>query len=223
MKWLFVLFFSFTLLTNIFSQTKLIVINPEKDILSSIPTEDIYAYAEFVDGSIHKKNGKSIQRKMNYHILFDRMQYSNSAGDTLDVDDDSFEFIVLEKDTFYHSRFYYRVLKDYDKIRLVSRNVFVFLNMQKTSTGSYYNSYQVINNGHFLRGISPKDTVLLTKAHLYYMADVKNNIQTLHRENLIEIYPHRKKALLNYLYEHTVNLNNLDEIEKMLNFLTTKK
>ena len=222
MRWLLALLFSFTLLPKVFSQTKLIVINPGEDILSSISKEDRYTYPEFVNGTIYKSR-KNVQYKMNYNILFGHMEYIDSAGDTLYVDPNSFKYIVLGKDTFYYSRFYYRVLKDYDKIRLVCRNVFAFVSPQKTTTGTYYNTYQVIGNGQSLRGIAPKDTFRLAKFEVYYMADVKNNIQTLRRENLIKIYPHRKKALLNYLDEHTVNLYNLDEVEKMLDLLTVKK
>jgi hypothetical protein len=209
--------------TSIYAQQKLIAINPGNDVLTSIPSEDLYAYRQFVEGVIHYKSGKTIKHKMNYNVLFDEMEYINSRGDTVEFNNHDFNFIALGKDIFYRDRFYYRVLKNYDKIKLITRNVFAFVNKEKTITDSIHNSYLIITNGAYLRGVAPKDTLRLTKLEMYYMTDLKNTIQALRRENLIKIYPHRRKALLNYLYEHPVHLDNLDEIEKMLDLLTAKK
>jgi hypothetical protein len=213
----------FLLMANIQAQPKPIIVSPGQNILHSIPKKDLYAHNDFTNGVIHYKSGKTVEHRMNYNILFDQMEYINSYGDTLILDDTNFDFVAFERDTFFLDGFFFRTLKDYGKIRLVTRNLFSFVNRQKNSAGFPYDSYVAINKGAYLRTIVPKDTLRFITYELYYMADVKNKIQTLHRENLIELYPHRKKALLNYLMEHTVSLDNLDEVEKMLDFITAKK
>lgn len=223
MKSMFIGFWLIFLAVNIYAQSKFIVVNPGQNIFHSIPRKDLYAHDDFANGVIHYKNGRTVEHKMNYNILLDDIEYINSNGDTLVLDGAKIDFITFERDTFYLDNFYYRVIKDYDKLKLVTRNVFAHVTLQKTSSGLPYYSYAVINKGDYLRSIIPKDTLRFVTYELYYMADVNNKIQTLHRENLIELYPHRKKALLNYLMENTVSLDNLAEVEKMLNFLTGKK
>jgi hypothetical protein len=207
---------------NLGAQQKIIVVNPGKDIITNIPAEDVYAHKQFVKGTIQYKKRKVIRSKMNYNVLLDRMQYINSTGDTVSMDDYRFNFIVLESDTFYYDRYYYKFLKKYDKIKLVSRTVFAMINRQKTSKDSLDKLYQIIYNGLFLQGITAKDTLKLVKLESYYMGDPKNVIQTLRRENIIKIYPHRKKALLDYLNNHPVYLDNREEVEKMLDLVIAK-
>jgi hypothetical protein len=43
------------------------------------------------------------------------------------------------------------------------------------------------------------------------------------RGNLIKFYPYREKALLDYLDKSPVHLNNREELERMLDFLTAKQ
>ena len=71
MKLLLTVLCLFAGVENIYAQRKLIVINPGEDIITNIPKEELYAYRQFVDGTIHHKNGKTITHKMNYNILFD--------------------------------------------------------------------------------------------------------------------------------------------------------
>lgn len=223
MRFILIVLTLFILTADIYAQQKIFIINPGQDILANLPKQDLYAYDQFVNGSVHLKNGKIIEHKMNYNVLFDKIEYINSKEDTLNLTNYNFDFLTVGSDTFYYNRVFYKLLKDYGKIRFISRNTFAFVTRQKIATDTFYESRLAIDNGLILRGVSPKDTVKLTKVKLYYMMDLKNNVQTLRRENLIELFPHRKKELLDFLSKRTVHLNDPLEIEQMLDFITTKK
>jgi hypothetical protein len=223
MKLLLTTLFLLASVASIYGQRKLIVINPGQDILTNIPKDDLYAYRQFVDGSIHYRNGKAVNQKMNYNVLLSQMQYINTRGDTVPIGDYYFKFIVLEKDTFYYNNFFYTIIKEYDKIKLISRNIFVFVNRKITGPDSFYDIDEAVLTGVYLRGMAPKDTFRLARSNMYFMTDLKDNIQSLRRENLIKLYPHRKKELLEFLSQHPVHSSDLSAIEKMLEIVTGKK
>jgi hypothetical protein len=223
MKLLLTTLFLLAFVASIYGQRKVIVINPGQDILTNIPKEDLYVYSQFVNGLTHYRNGKIVQQKMNYNVLLSQMQYIDSRGDTVPISDYSFKFILLGKDTFYFNNFFYTVIKEYDKIKLVGRNIFVFVNRQITGPGSFYDTDEAILTGAYLRGMSPQDTFRLARSNMYFMVDLKNNLQSFKKENLIKKYPHRKKELLEFLSQNVVHPNNLSEIEKMIEVVASKK
>lgn len=222
MKFIVTVIFLFVVITNLSAQAKLVVINPGEEILNKT-SRDMYAYNQFVKGTSYKKGKKRSEHQMNYNIRLDQMHYIDSRGDTLTLDSFSLDFLVLEKDTFYHDAFYYRVLKEYDKIKLISRDIFAPVEMHKPRTDSLNRTYFVLMTGSYRANFTLKDTFRFARVKRFYMVDLKNKVQTLRRENLIEIYPHKKKELSNYLSRYTVHLDNLKEIEKMLELLTTKQ
>ena len=61
----------------------------------------------------------------------------------------------------------------------------------------------------------------LVKYEEYYMVDLRNKIYPLSADNLIKIYPHRRKSLQDYLNNNTAGLTRQD-LEKLMDFLNTK-
>lgn len=222
-----VFFLPLMILCNCFSaytqSRKVISIPPGVPVIQNIPFEDKYFYPSFTEGKCTYTNGRTVTLLMNYNVLFDRMQYLNSRKDTFDLDRD-ISLIVIGSDSFYHDKFYYRVLKDYDKIRLVRREMFAYVQRRKepADTSVYYNTYEIIGNPLYLKGISAKDTFRLARTELYYFADVKGKTWNLHRDYLIQFYPYREKAFLEYMKGKRVSLSDLKAIEAMLDFLTAK-
>ena len=54
---------------------------------------------------------------------------------------------------------------------------------------------------------------------------MKTNLRdlSLEPENLVEIYPHRQKDLVNYLSERKVNFYSRKDVEDLMEFLNTRK
>jgi hypothetical protein len=221
MKWVAVIFF-FILTTNVSAQLKLFLINPGQSIMQSIPVKDKYAYTEFVPGTVCFKKTKRSFERMNYNILLDEMQYINSRKDTIAIENSNVYFIVIANDTFFYNRFYYKVLKDYGKVRLIEKKSFGFVPRQKRDS-QFYGYFQAFENGRFLSGITPKDTLRLAKFNLYYIADVKNQIWQLLTQNLLKFYPYREKELPGYLLEHPISVLNRAQVEALLDFLNAKQ
>lgn len=203
-----------------FAQRNSFIMNPANSLLSGMPKEELYAHEDFINGIIHYKKRKQVFRKMNYNLLLDQMQFITNKGDTVAIDHDVyFEFIVLDKDTFYLDHFYYRVYKEYDKIKLIYKTG---LALASKSAGDSAARFHRIVNGMYLRGISPGDSIRLVKYEEYYMVDLRNKIYPLSADNLIKIYPHKRKSLQDYFYKNIASLTSRRDLEKLMDFLNNK-
>lgn len=205
--------------------SKTIVINPGEKVVESIPKEYLYLYPEFTEGYVYLKNNSSNPYKLNYNTLFDEIQYLGLTGDTIVLNNDRVNFILIGEDTFYRDKFYFKILKDYGKVKLANRLVFAYVNKELLpgNISTYMESFEIIRNGYYLKEVAPKDTLRLAMFDVPYLADANNIIQTVNRQMLIKLYPQRKEALVEYLNKMKVGIYDREAVEKMLDFLTGKK
>ncbi len=220
MKLLLTIWCYFIFSEAILAQRDAFTLSAGSPVWRGIPKEEHYIHKDFVKGVIHYKKRRQVFEKMNYNLLLEQMQFITNRGDTVNIGNDVyFKFIVLDRDTFYQDRFYYRVFKEYDKIKLIYKTGFAITN--KSGQDSVTRFHRVIN-GAFLRGISAKDTIRLVRYEEYYMLDLRNTIYSLSGENLVKMYPHRRKGLSDYFYNNTAKLTNRKDVEKLMDFLNTK-
>jgi hypothetical protein len=214
MKLVLMLLWLATLAITGYSQQRSFVVYPRQVILARIPKDAMYAYPEFTQGVIHYKSRKRTLHKMNYNLLLDQVQFITPKGDTTSIGDQYFKFIVLQKDTFYYDRFYYRIFKEYDKIKLVYKTGFSFISRSRPSMSNGLTVYSTTYSN---------DTVRFVRSETFYMLDLRDKLYTLQPENLVEIYPHRQKDLVNYLSERKVNFYSRKDVEDLMEFLNTRK
>lgn len=94
---------------DIGAQKRLFAVAPGEKVLETIPKVCLYSHAEFTEGVIHYNNQKTHPYKLNYDILFDQMEYLTPQGDVVVLDnEDRIEYIIIDKDTFYKARFYFK-------------------------------------------------------------------------------------------------------------------
>ncbi|MES2882047.1 MAG: hypothetical protein V4676_07860 [Bacteroidota bacterium] len=169
----------------------------------------------------HFANGKIKKRKANLNCLFGQMQHLTEDGDTVLVDDGRLAFIAFERDTFFKDRFWFAVHKEYEKVKLVKRQVFVFVN--KPAVPKQGTTYEVLSNPIYLKGLAAKDSFTMATMHLYYLLDVKNQVKDFDRQTISLLFPHKMKTMNEYFKYHQLRSFYKNEVEDFMEFLTSKQ
>ncbi len=89
-----------------------------------IPSNEKYSNEEFLDGNlIYSSGNQSEVVKMNYHLLYEEMQFIGKKGDTLFVaDTDSIAFVRLGKALYLHTSLneYLKIISGNNQMKLCS-------------------------------------------------------------------------------------------------------
>jgi hypothetical protein len=204
-------------------EARIISVTPGKKVMDVLTLEDLYNYPQFVPGTVTYQNGKSTTALMNYHVFFDEMRMLRNS-DTVPLGNPDISFVTVRNDTFQREQFFYKVVRDYGKMRLVARKVFALVDSPHTpeDTSRFKLRYSVLNSGRFLKDIAPIDTLRLAVFEMYYIANVQNKLMPIHRSTLIDLYPHKRKAVLEYLSQQKVNVYDRGAIIAFLDFVTQK-
>ncbi|MDQ3277013.1 MAG: hypothetical protein M3Q06_01720, partial [Bacteroidota bacterium] len=204
-------------------EAAIVVVQPGSRVGDVLTDSAVYAYPLFLPGVITYRNGKSKEALLNYNAFLDEMQ-TIQKNDTIALNKLDVQTVIIQNDTFGRDQFFYRVERDYDKMRLASRKVFALISRVPAAgdTSRYKLRYSVLNNGRFLKDIAPVDTLRLAVFDMFYIVNVKNVVLPVHHNTLIELYPHKKKALLEYLAQRSVNFYDKDAVTALLDFVVQK-
>lgn len=235
---LFVLFFS-PFLAAFSQNARFIDVPSGSRVLDILREEDLYAYPAFTSGTVTYRNGKTKAALLNFNVLLGEMQILQN-NDTLSLHGSGVLSVTLGGDNFelgsyFLSRkrtpfnlevetFYFKVERDYGKMRLASKKVFAFVKRTPLPDDStrFNLSYRLLNSGRFLKDVAPVDTLHLAVLELFYIANVKNELMPVHRSALTELYPYKEKAIEDYLRRHPVSVYDKESVLALLDFVTEK-
>lgn len=217
------LFYSFT-----FAQTtKPIIVKTGTGINEGIPAADLYQYSQFVKGKAFFRNGTSADAKLNYNRFLDEMQFINTTGDTLTLDnEETIRLITAENDSFYYDKGYMRLLDGSKPVKLAVKQGLKILDKQKTSAYDGSSSVSSIRNVNTyndegrVNKIGVAENIVLVNENYYYLGDQYNHFVLANKKNLLELLPKHEHAIRKYLKENQVEFQKKDDLEKLIQFLT---
>jgi len=202
------------------------IINPGERPAEAIPDSAQYAYPLFVRGGITFRDDRSSgTARLNYNYLFEEMMFLNTKGDTLAIDDAAtIRQIVINTDTFYFSNVFIKQMTTYGDIKLGRREFFRISNIRKTGamglpTSNTVESFKAVSTASDLRTLVVQEVLTLEKMTQFYFGDKFNKFQLANRNNLLELFPEKRKLIKAYLKETNVNFIREDDIIKLLAYL----
>lgn len=208
------------------AQDSVILIKAGTSINESVSTTVLYQYPQFVYGKIFFKPGDSTVALLNYHKLLDEMQFIGLKGDTLSiVNAGTIRSIRINNDMFYYDKVYVKLIKDTNGIKLAAKQTLRVTGKNKiggydiANPSSAIESYGTLIDQKGIFNLVPREDVLLAKRTLYYFGDKYNQFVWATRKNLLQQFPKQSQALNAYLKENNINLNNIEDLEKLLQFL----
>jgi hypothetical protein len=185
-----------------------------------------YYYPGFQIGSIHFKNGKKADSKLNYDLLNEEMHFIGKSGDTLALNNmNEVRIIIIGSDQFYYNNGFLKVITELNAIKLASK--------QKRSAevvglkGAYgerldgsaiANYNNLLTNDYAAIKLKTGQVGYGNLSLEYYISGPENNFIIANKKNLTKLMPDQKDALNEFLKKHQIDFSNQTDLIKLLTY-----
>lgn len=187
---------------------------------------NIFEYPSFVEGIIILKDSSQYVAKLNYNRILGKFLVIDRMGNTKPFSDpDAIDKIIVKTDTFYYSKnSFMQKVTHFAGVNLYVKQTISYVEKQKGDNGEI----PIITNGSKLPYSfeEPKsENTRIEKSSVfrfiteYFIADKSMNFFAAEKKNLYDMYPMYKDKLKTFMQEHTVNFNNADQMEKLLQYI----
>ena len=211
---------------NVWAQNgKKFEVKPGEKIYDVIPRNEIYKYAEFMDGVVHLRDGTFGVAKLNYNSLFGEMQFIDPKGDTLSLSDEkNISVISIKEDTFYYEDGCIELVANYGEVKLAAKRIFSFSNRTKSgglnqSGSGEIETYTTFSSRQSFKDITITETLTFSERVIYYFGDHYNHFMAASKKNLFKMYGEHKNKISKYLDENKVNFRDGEDMKDLCSFL----
>jgi hypothetical protein len=195
-------------------------------INKALPPEELYQYADFRQGSIFYKDGRTASGKLNYHRLIDEMQFITLKGDTLAVDNEpTIRRIAIDKDTFYYAAGFVRVISATPAVMLAEKRWLKTIDKERyggygqTHTSSAITNIKLLDDGKMTHTLTVKENLVLAREVEYFFADRWDHFVKATKKNVLALFPRHEGAIRQYLKETKVDFENANDLQALAAFL----
>lgn len=206
------------------AQKNVFTINPGEKIQVVIPDSISYLYPNFKNGTVHFKDGRRTNARLNYNSLFEEVMFINGA-DTLALDNGAIiKYVTVETDTFYFDNFFVRSVGTYGDIKLACREAFSIMDVNSigamgNNAPSSVTTYKTLLTRGESRELTRQEILKIRKETQFFVGDKFNHYKIVNRRNLLDAFPGKSKKIKEYLKDNAVNLNSKDDLDKLITFL----
>ena len=203
-----------------------------KSISEVIPIQELFSYQEFKDGKVVHNNGKTSEARLNYNYLIEEMQFINGSDTLAIANENTLDYIVVEKDTFiYSNKSYYQLISSNGTVNLYERIFFKMVDIKNigpyglSSSTSSTDNLTSINNGGTIRNstqtynLKVNQDVVYAKRREYYIIGDAEELTPAKRVNILKLYPESKKKVKNFIKQQSINFDKKDDLLKLINYL----
>lgn len=222
------LLFALAYCCRLHAQDSTIVIKAGTSVNESVSITELYQYPQFVYGKVFLKSGDSAVAKLNYNRLFDEMLFIDFKGDTLSIANAAMiRSIRTNNDVFYYDDGYVKLIKDTIGIKLAAKQSLRVSGKNKigaydmANPTSAMDSYGTLIDQRGVYNLVPREDVILAKKTYYYFGDKYNRFVWATKKNLLQQFSKQSRTLNAYLKENNINLNSIEDLEKLLQFLAS--
>ena len=211
---------------NVGAQTgKKFEVKPGEKIFDVIPRNEIYKYAEFMNGVVLLRDGTFGVAKLNYNSLFGEMQFIDPKGDTLSLSDEkNISLISIKKDTFYYEDGCIELLANYENVKLAAKRIFSFSNRTKSgglnqSGSGEIETYTTYSSRQSFKDLTITETLTFSERIIYYFGDRYNHFMPASKKNLSKMFGKHKTRLSKYLDENKIDFKDKEDMKMLCAFL----
>lgn len=190
-------------------------------------TDNLFKYPAFVDGKIILKDGSEYAAKLNYNRILGKFLVIDRMGQTRPfANPDTLNKIIVAKDTFYYSnKSFLQKITHFPNINLYLKQTISYIEKQK---GNNNGMPVVISNDSKLpysleqpktEGVTIEKNSLFKLLTEYFIADSSLNFYPATRKNFYVLLPNRKNELKTFMRDHSVNFNNIEQMEQLLQYV----
>lgn len=191
-------------------------------------TDNIFKYPAFVEGKIILKDGSEYAAKLNYNRILGKFLVIDRMGQTRPfANPDTLNKIIIAKDTFYYSNnSFLQKITHFSNVNLYLKQTISYIEKQKSDDGLPV----IISNGSKLpysleepktEGISIEKNSLFKFLNEYFIAGQSLNFYTATKKNFYSLFSRHKDELKTFIQDHSINFNNIEQIEKLLQYVNS--
>ena len=201
-----------------------------EDAVKVIPNEYKYRYPTFQNGKVAYMNGSFSAAAFNYNFLLGEMQFIDPKGDTLSmVGDPALHAVLIGENTYLYNQEndFLEVVADYKTLKLGKRQTLEIAGTEKEGAYNQSSGASSIRNKSTYAGSNGQGFKLVQKGDVifsdnvyYFLIDQRNQSYRVNKANLLKVFPKHRKAISGYIKEHSPDLNNEEDLKKLLQFGT---
>ena len=211
--------------------TRTVRVKDGEEVTKAISNPQKYLYPEFQKGRVVYLNGNFSAAMFNYNLLLSEVQFINPKGDTLSLAAEAFLQAVEigEKLLQYHQKIgYLEVVGDFAPLKLGTSQKFILAGTEKvgaynqsTGASAIRNTTAVVGSNSQMYRLQPKGDMLFSKEVAYFLIDQNNQPHRADKAGFLRVFPLHKKAITGYLKENSLNLNQEEDLRKLLQYCLT--
>ncbi len=200
-------------------------------VADAIPATALYRYPTFQEGQVVYMNGKFSAATFNFNYLLGEVQFINTKGDTLTIaGEPTLVSVLIGESTFIYNTNvgYAEVVEASNTLKLGKRQKLEMAGTQKagaynqsTRTSSIENKNTYLGSNGQRFSLAAKGDVLFSEKVLYFLIDQNNTFYKANKANVLTLFPSHKKAINGYLKAHAIDLNEEEDLKKLLQFCST--
>jgi hypothetical protein len=211
----------------VFAQThKSIIVKVGTTVRESVPNVDLYDYAQFTQGTVFFKNGKTAGAALNYNRYLDEMQFITPKGDTLTLQNETkIAYISIVQDTFFYDQGYVKLVNNTANLKVAIKKRLRVLGKQKlgaygiVSSTEAITSYGTFSDGSTNYDLKVMQELILERQVQYYLGDDNNHFVIPSKKSLIKLSPNHQEEIKAYLKENSLVTDDETKMDKLIQFL----
>ena len=185
--------------TNGICQDSSYLVKPGIHPIKVIPFTARFQYPQFQPGFLYFSTGqKSEEFLLNYNLFAQQIQLIDPSGDTVGLDNKAsiVEFVQIKSD------FYFRDLK---------QGYFLLLTIE--------GSLKLLKRTIWNELIFPNGASSFQKKHdFFFLVPRPNRVYPADKSSLSKIFPNNKKAIKDYLAEHSIDFASESDLRQIITF-----
>jgi hypothetical protein len=192
-------------------------------------TNNIFKYPAFVKGKIISKDSSAIDAKLNYDRVLGKVLYIDRIGKALPLENlETIEKVIIATDTFYlYNNNFIEKYTHFANVNLYIKQTISYIEkQQKVNDGTPV----IISNGSKLpysyeepktEDITIEKSSLFKLSNEYFIANQSMNLYAVTKKSFYDLFPKYKDELKTFMQDHSVNFNNIDQMEKLLQYMNS--
>lgn len=208
--------------------TKSVRVKADADLKYAIPVVDRYRYPQFKEGTVTFYNNTPATAKLNYNFQLGEVQFLSLTRDTLSLaNEQTIKQIQIGDNIFYYdvTHGYVERIADSPKAYLVVKTMFKvaavekMAAMGKSSGTSSIREVNMLSTGNSsVQKLASKGDIVFSKEKTYFLMDLNHRFYKTNKSGFTKLFSSHKKAIETYFKEQSLDLDNEDNLKKLLQF-----
>jgi hypothetical protein len=201
-------------------------VNPGEVITEALPHDVLYKYNQFINGTVHFRNGALGGGRMNFNNLLGKIQFIDDKNDTLELNNEPpIRYVNIAADTFYFEKNWMQVAHSGSNILLTKLVMLGLSNRQRkgamgvVSEGTVNPVTQLSFDSRALRELPTNEILTFAFYTEYFAGDRFGHFKPANKKGFLSLFGTNNKQIEAYFGEHPVDFSNEDDLLRLTGYI----